>query len=101
MWWCFIFILFSNNDFILIHFILLSCKSIVLIPFYSGTKGTWTEEQEAELRFLFEENQQNPETDKGKLNVATMSIKSFAIVIPLPSCWAQLVYVYYCDNTLL
>ncbi|XP_075147569.1 circadian regulator timeout [Haematobia irritans] len=30
----------------------------------SGTKGTWTEEQEAELRFLFEENQRNPETDK-------------------------------------
>ncbi|XP_046806289.1 protein timeless homolog [Lucilia cuprina] len=30
----------------------------------SGTKGTWTEEQESELRFLFEENQQNPETDK-------------------------------------
>uniref|UniRef100_A0A1A9Z728 TIMELESS_C domain-containing protein n=1 Tax=Glossina pallidipes TaxID=7398 RepID=A0A1A9Z728_GLOPL len=29
-----------------------------------GTKGTWTEEQEAELRFLFEENQRNPETDK-------------------------------------
>lgn len=31
----------------------------------SGTKGTWTEEQESELRFLFEENQRNPETDKG------------------------------------
>ncbi|XP_037818705.1 protein timeless homolog, partial [Lucilia sericata] len=30
----------------------------------SGTKGTWTEEQESELRFLFEENQRNPETDK-------------------------------------
>ncbi|XP_073819591.1 uncharacterized protein [Musca autumnalis] len=30
----------------------------------SGTKGTWTDEQEAELRFLFEENQRNPETDK-------------------------------------
>ncbi|XP_037891579.1 protein timeless homolog [Glossina fuscipes] len=29
-----------------------------------GTKGSWTEEQEAELRFLFEENQRNPETDK-------------------------------------
>ncbi|XP_065358652.1 protein timeless homolog [Calliphora vicina] len=30
----------------------------------SGTKGIWTEEQESELRFLFEENQRNPETDK-------------------------------------
>ncbi|XP_001953059.3 protein timeless homolog [Drosophila ananassae] len=30
----------------------------------AGTKGTWTEEQESELRFLFEENQRNPETDK-------------------------------------
>ncbi|EDW24891.1 GL24394 [Drosophila persimilis] len=30
----------------------------------SGTKGTWSEEQETELRFLFEENQRNPETDK-------------------------------------
>ncbi|EDW83278.2 uncharacterized protein Dwil_GK22409 [Drosophila willistoni] len=30
----------------------------------AGTKGTWTEAQETELRFLFEENQRNPETDK-------------------------------------
>ncbi|EDV93232.1 GH18380 [Drosophila grimshawi] len=30
----------------------------------TGTKGAWTEEQEVELRFLFEENQRNPETDK-------------------------------------
>ncbi|EDX13111.1 GD18885 [Drosophila simulans] len=30
----------------------------------AGTKGAWTEEQESELRFLFEENQRNPETDK-------------------------------------
>ncbi|XP_055851009.1 protein timeless homolog [Episyrphus balteatus] len=30
----------------------------------SGTKGTWTEEQESELRFLFEENQNNPQTDQ-------------------------------------
>ncbi|KAH8335679.1 hypothetical protein KR074_009096, partial [Drosophila pseudoananassae] len=30
----------------------------------AGTKGTWTEEQESELGFLFEENQRNPETDK-------------------------------------
>ncbi|XP_030370378.1 protein timeless homolog [Scaptodrosophila lebanonensis] len=30
----------------------------------AGTKGSWTEEQETELRFLFEENQRNPETDK-------------------------------------
>ncbi|XP_020811280.1 protein timeless homolog [Drosophila serrata] len=30
----------------------------------AGTKGTWTEEQESELRFLFEENQRNPETEK-------------------------------------
>ncbi|KAH8385954.1 hypothetical protein KR200_008204 [Drosophila serrata] len=30
----------------------------------AGTKGAWTEEQESELRFLFEENQRNPETEK-------------------------------------
>ncbi|XP_022211508.2 LOW QUALITY PROTEIN: protein timeless homolog [Drosophila obscura] len=30
----------------------------------AGTKGAWSEEQESELRFLFEENQRNPETDK-------------------------------------
>ncbi|XP_055382553.1 MATH and LRR domain-containing protein PFE0570w-like [Condylostylus longicornis] len=30
----------------------------------AGTKGTWTQEQEEELRILFEENQRNPETDK-------------------------------------
>ncbi|XP_055901939.1 protein timeless homolog [Eupeodes corollae] len=30
----------------------------------SGTKGTWTEEQESELRFLFQENQNNPQTDQ-------------------------------------
>ncbi|XP_037944705.1 protein timeless homolog [Teleopsis dalmanni] len=30
----------------------------------SGAKGVWSEEQETELRFLFEENQRNPETDK-------------------------------------
>lgn len=30
----------------------------------AGTKGTWTEEQENELRFLFEENQNNPQTDQ-------------------------------------
>ncbi|EDW59287.1 protein timeless homolog isoform X1 [Drosophila virilis] len=30
----------------------------------AGTKGAWSEEQELELRFLFEENQRNPETDK-------------------------------------
>ncbi|XP_001998905.3 protein timeless homolog [Drosophila mojavensis] len=30
----------------------------------AGTKGAWSEEQEMELRFLFEENQRNPETDK-------------------------------------
>ncbi|KAL7724650.1 hypothetical protein ACLKA6_008651 [Drosophila palustris] len=30
----------------------------------TGTKGAWTEEQEVELRFLFEENQRNPENDK-------------------------------------
>ncbi|TMW48117.1 hypothetical protein DOY81_006803 [Sarcophaga bullata] len=30
----------------------------------SGIKGSWSEEQESELRFLFEENQRNPETDK-------------------------------------
>lgn len=28
-------------------------------------KGAWTEEQEIELKILFEENQKNPETDKG------------------------------------
>ncbi|KAH8336332.1 hypothetical protein KR059_001944 [Drosophila kikkawai] len=30
----------------------------------AGTKGAWSEEQESELRFLFEENQRNPETEK-------------------------------------
>lgn len=30
----------------------------------TGTKGVWTEDQEVELRFLFEENQRNPETEK-------------------------------------
>ncbi|KAH8292985.1 hypothetical protein KR054_002894 [Drosophila jambulina] len=30
----------------------------------AGTKGAWSEEQELELRFLFEENQRNPETEK-------------------------------------
>ncbi|ALC47535.1 timeout, partial [Drosophila busckii] len=29
----------------------------------AGTKGVWTEAQETELRFLFEENQRNPSTD--------------------------------------
>lgn len=31
---------------------------------YEPAKGVWTEEQEDQLRMLFEENQRNPETDK-------------------------------------
>ncbi|XP_017475253.1 PREDICTED: protein timeless homolog, partial [Rhagoletis zephyria] len=31
---------------------------------YEPAKGAWTEEQEDQLRMLFEENQRNPETDK-------------------------------------
>lgn len=34
----------------------------------NSAKGVWTEEQEDQLRMLFEENQRNPETDKGKLS---------------------------------
>lgn len=34
--------------------------------YYSASKKTgWTEEQEAELRQLFMENQNNPSTEKG------------------------------------
>lgn len=32
-----------------------------------GTKRGWSEEQEEELRQLFEENQTNPQTDQGEL----------------------------------
>lgn len=32
---------------------------------FRSKKGAWTEEQEDELRYLFEENQRNPQTDGG------------------------------------
>lgn len=44
----------------------------------SGTKGAWTEEQESELRFLFEENQRNPETDKGNYKIKSIYNKKIA-----------------------
>lgn len=49
---------------------------------YSGTKGTWTEEQEAELRFLFEENQRNPETDKGKYGQTDFCLDTVTLLVP-------------------
>lgn len=50
MYYICIYVYFSNH-----------MKSI----YYRSMKGSWTEEQEAELRYLFEENQRNPETDRG------------------------------------
>lgn len=35
-----------------------------------GLKGAWNEEQEEELRRLFMENQENPESDQGKRSFA-------------------------------
>lgn len=31
-----------------------------------GNKNAWSEEDETELRILFEENQKNPESDQGR-----------------------------------
>lgn len=44
----------------------INIKFINKCLFISGTKVKWTEEQEEELRQLFLENQNNPETDDGK-----------------------------------
>lgn len=47
----------------------------------SGTKASWTEEQEDELRHLFLENQNNPETDQGKHFFYSSTSLFFAILV--------------------
>lgn len=57
----------NNNEFF--YFYRLS-KFLFRFPFGSGTgggiKAAWSEEQEEELRRLYMENQENPESDQGK-----------------------------------
>lgn len=59
-----------NDDFSAFPALVAGVFSLPVYNKRSGTggsvKGAWNEEQEEELRRLFMENQENPESDQGK-----------------------------------
>lgn len=64
--------------------------TFLLYSLLNSAKGVWTEEQEDQLRMLFEENQRNPETDKGKLS------PPLSLALCIICMYVLQLYVYNC-----